>query len=119
MALFSIIFFLGSIAVVSWLIVRIPADYFISKNAGKRAFKSPFLRVLFHLLKNIFGALFFLLGIIMFFTPGQGILTILIGIVLLDIPGKRRIERHLISRPKILSAVNKIRRKRNCPPLET
>ncbi|MBL7052748.1 MAG: hypothetical protein ISS00_03255 [Candidatus Marinimicrobia bacterium] len=100
------------------MLCKIPANYFISKGAGKQSFQNPFLRVLFHLLKNLFGLIFLLLGIVMFFTPGQGILTVLIGIILLDIPWKRRLERYFISTPKILSIVNAIRQKRNRAPLE-
>jgi hypothetical protein len=31
--------------------------------------------------------------------PGQGILTVLIGVMLLEFPGKRRLERAIVGRP--------------------
>jgi hypothetical protein len=49
--------------------------------------------------------------------PGQGILTILIGLIMVDIPGKRPIEAKIIQRPTILSAVNNLRARYNKPPL--
>jgi hypothetical protein len=49
--------------------------------------------------------------------PGQGILTILLGIMLLDFPGKRRFEYWLVSRPKIFAAINKLRHRFSKPAL--
>ena len=56
-------------------------------------------------------------GVIMLIGPGQGVLTILIGLILMDIPGKRPLEAKLIKRPIILAAVNNCRAKYNKPPL--
>jgi len=41
----------------------------------------------------------------------------LIGLILMDIPGKRPLEARLIRRPAILSSVNKLRARYNKPPL--
>jgi len=49
--------------------------------------------------------------------PGQGFLTILLGLIMLDIPGKRPLEARIIKRPSILSAINKFRARYNKPPL--
>jgi hypothetical protein len=49
--------------------------------------------------------------------PGQGLLTILLGIMLLDFPGKRGLEYKLVSKPKVRDAVNKLRRKFGKPDL--
>ena len=46
----------------------------------------------------------------MLFTPGQGILTLLLGISLADIPGKRALEQRMIRQPRILYIVNQLRR---------
>jgi hypothetical protein len=43
--------------------------------------------------------------------PGQGILTILLGIMLLDFPGKRDLEHRLVSQPRVLNTINKLRHK--------
>jgi len=50
--------------------------------------------------------------------PGQGILTILLGLIFLDIPGKRPLEARIIKRPAVLSAINNLRAKYSKPPLE-
>jgi len=43
--------------------------------------------------KNLLGVLLFMLGLIMLVTPGQGILTLLFGLMLMNFPGKYRVER--------------------------
>ncbi len=51
----------------------------------------------------------------MLFTPGQGILSLLVGVILCDFPGKRRVERKIIERPLVLSTINRIRARYNRP----
>jgi hypothetical protein len=53
----------------------------------------------------------------MLFLPGQGVLTMLIGISMLDFPGKRKVEAKLIGQPTVLSVINGMRKKFNKPPL--
>jgi hypothetical protein len=50
--------------------------------------------------------------------PGQGLLTVLVGLMLLDFPGRRGVERALIARPGVLAAVNRVRRWCRKPPFE-
>ena len=80
--------------------VRIPADYFRRDRRGPTAWRKrhPALRLAVLILKNALGAVLVLGGVIMLFMPGQGLLTIFLGIVLMDFPGKFRLERYLISR---------------------
>jgi len=60
-----------------------------------------------------------LLGIVMSLPgiPGQGVLTILLGIMLLDLPGKRRLEQKILSKPRVLEKINRLRQKFSRPPL--
>ncbi len=48
----------------------------------------------------------------MLVTPGQGLLTLLIGLLLLNFPGKYRLERWLVRRPGVLRTLNWVRRRR-------
>ena len=50
------------------------------------------------------------------FLPGQGILTILIGVSLLDIPFRHKVLNTLIHRPALQHALNWIRQKTGHPP---
>jgi hypothetical protein len=49
--------------------------------------------------------------------PGQGLLTILLGIMIMDFPGKDRLEQKLLSRPSIVNAINRLRARFDKPPL--
>ncbi len=72
------------------------------------------------LAKNLLGLILLLAGLIMALplVPGPGVLTVLLGLALLDLPGKRRIERWLVARPSVFAALNKLRSKHNQVPLE-
>ena len=53
----------------------------------------------------------------MLFLPGQGLLTMLLGILFIDFPGKHRLEKKLIQHPKILKAINALRVKGGQAPI--
>ena len=110
----SIITIVASLASVSVLLISLPTDYFSRKKRVKRI-KNPVLRLFLYLLKNVCGLIFLIGGFIMLFTPGQGILSLFVGIILCDFPGKRRIERKIIARPPVLSTINRIRSRYNRP----
>lgn len=111
--------FVGSLVALPFLIARMPEDYFLRRRRDALPFSRhhPAVRVLLLILKNLLGAGFLLAGGVMIFTPGQGILSILLGISLLDIPGKRRLELAIVRRPHVLHAINWIREKAHRPPL--
>lgn len=116
----SLITFVVSGVALPWLLTRLPADYFIETNRTGHPSWPRHLALYWswRLLKNLLGVVLLLAGFVMLFTPGQGILTILAGLWLMDLPGKRRWERHLIGRPKVLASINWIRRKAGQPPLQ-
>ena len=116
------IFILSAITIIAStvsifaLIIYLPPDYFTRKKHVSSV-KHPVLRVLLRILKNVFGVIALIAGFIMLFTPGQGILTLLVGMILCDFPGKRKLERELIDRPLVLSTMNRIRSWYNRPPI--
>jgi hypothetical protein len=107
----------GAIAIV---MVKIPANYFSSHYVQDFLPGSPWLvRWGAVVAKNLLGVFLVGLGIILSLpgVPGQGILTILLGLIMLDIPGKRPLESWIIKRPSVLSAVNNFRARYSKPPL--
>ena len=109
-----------SILAVGMVIIKIPADYFSSQYAAELMPGKPWLmRWSALILKNLLGVILILIGIALSVPgiPGQGILTILVGLILLDIPGKRPTEVRIIRRPSILKTVNNLRAKFNKLPL--
>jgi len=114
----SILTFLGTLLLIPILLVRMSPDYFINSDGIPiKQRHHPVIRLIILIVKNLLGLLFLTAGFIMLFIPGQGLLTIFIGIVLLNFPGKRKIEQKLILHPKILPAINLIRRKAGKNPL--
>lgn len=109
-----------SFLAIGIVMVKIPANYFSSHYQADFMPGSPWLvRWGVVILKNIFGVFLILLGIALSLpgVPGQGFLTILLGLIMLDIPGKRPLEAKIISRPSVLSAINKFRARWGKPPL--
>ena len=119
-ALFSVVTFVVSIAVVTVVLVKLPANYFHSSHAREFLVeRHPVLRALGIFSKNLLGLVLVAFGVIMSLpgVPGQGVLTILLGIMLLDFPGKRALETRIVSRPRVNSAVNALRARFDKPPL--
>lgn len=120
MGIFSGVMFVGAFFLIPWIVVRIPPDYFSHKRPPQLPWQSmhPVLRIIALVLKNTLGAVLLVAGIVMLIAPGQGILSILIGLALLDIPGKRAMERWIIARPAVFKAANSLRARYGHPPLE-
>lgn len=104
----SVASFVISILFCTLVIAYLPADYFLSNRQTSRI-KHPVLRIGFKCLKNLFAVLLVIVGIIQIPLPGQGVLTMLIGVIISDIPGKRKLERRIIGAPVILATANGIR----------
>jgi hypothetical protein len=70
--------------------------------------------------KNVAGWLLIALGIVLSLpgVPGQGLLTVLLGVMLVDFPGKDRLEQKLLSRPGIINTINRLRGRFGKPALE-
>ena len=113
----SIATFVGTVFVIPWLIARLPADYFLSVRRPRPPDRRHLaIRLVLLVAKNLIGALLVASGIAMLVLPGQGLLAILMGLVLLDYPGKRRFERWLIGRRVIRRPIAWIRRRAGREP---
>jgi len=119
LAALTVVVAAGSLWGVRWFLIHIPPDYFIGSRAPSERLKNwhPIARWAWLITKNILGALLVLAGVVMLFTPGQGILSLLLGITLLDFPGKVAVERWIVNRPHVLPLINRMRAKAGKPPL--
>lgn len=114
----SLLTFVGSLLAVPWAVIRIPPDYFLRPDSDTGAHDSHWAwRMTLRVLRNVLGVVLLIGGILMLVLPGQGLLTMLLGVMLLDIPGKRRLELSIVRRPPVLSALNWLRDKAGHPPL--
>lgn len=111
LGIFSVLAVIASVLLVPRFLASLPANYLQAQWHAPP--KSALLRVG----RNVLGVVFVVLGIAMLLLPGQGLLTLLVGLLLVDFPGKHRLVTRVLSRPKVLSVVNKLRAHKNAPPL--
>jgi hypothetical protein len=69
------------------------------------------------LLRNVVGLALLLLGVAMLILPGQGLLTIIAALSLMDFRGKRRFEQRLMLQPRVFAAINRYRLRSGHPRL--
>ena len=95
---------------IPYLLIRIPHDYFTKSYVKPEKIQHPVLKFLELVIRNTIGLLLVVFGIIMLFTPGQGLISLITGLSLIDFPYKKQVERKIISIPKVLLVINNIRR---------
>jgi hypothetical protein len=118
----SVVSFVGTLLLIPVLVIRIPEDYFAETKRHRWepwAHQHPLIRWALLLAKNILGYIFITLGIAMLVLPGQGILTIMIGIMFINFPGKYRLERWVVTRGPVLNTINRMRHRAGHAPLIT
>jgi len=111
-----VLMFLG----LPWVVGRLPVDYFSREHRTpwRLSGREPLLAIVLGVLKNILGLFLVVVGIVLLFTPGQGILTLLLGLALMNFPGKYQLERWLVQRPGVLSSLNWMRQRGGNPPFD-
>jgi hypothetical protein len=114
----SVGMFVASLIVMVVLIIRMPEDYFLRKRERPWKQSHPALRIVLMIVRNLVGAALLLAGIIMLAMPGQGVLSILVGLSLMDIPGKRKLETAIVQREPVHKSLDWIRSKAGRPPLK-
>lgn len=113
----SIVGFVGSLIAIPWILIRLPSDYFDTR-VPRHWMKNhhPVLRLIGLIIKNAIGVVFLIVGFLMLFLPGQGLLTMLIGISFMDFPNKRRLEAKIVGQQTIFNAINTMRHRFNKLP---
>jgi hypothetical protein len=117
---FSIALVLVAPLAVAWVIVQLPKDYFTAKRRPPSTWSKARheVRAMMVLGKNFFGGVLVLAGIAMFVLPGQGLLTLLAGLLLLNFPGKYRLECRLATQRHVWRSINWLRKRFGREPLE-
>ena len=118
----SIFVLIISVFMMVLIISFLPEDYFKSENrnliSSVQNSRYPLLKLLVLITKNFFGVLLLLSGILMLVLPGQGILTIITGLVFMDYPGKYKFERKLLRQKGVINSINWIRSRLSKPSLK-
>lgn len=115
---------IGSLVVAAVLLplitVQLPSDYFVREHREpeRKHRPHPLIIGLIVVVKNTVGIAFLVAGLLMLFIPGQGLLTMLIGLILTNFPGKYRLEQQLIRRPAIARTLNRLRERAQREPFQ-
>jgi uncharacterized membrane protein len=110
--------------VISYLITQLDTGYFLRKKTSAEqadetshlSSTNSSLSYVFKIVKIILGVILLVCGLLMLVLPGQGLLTMLIGLSLLPFPGKQKMEQNILSRKSIRQSLNWIRIKANKEP---
>jgi hypothetical protein len=113
----SALIFVASLLFTPFLVSKIPHDYFTNTKYHKLEIKH-FGRLIVVVGRSALGLVLVLLGLVMLFTPGQGILAIIVGLFLMEFPGKKRLEREMIENEVTFKALNWMREKFKKPPFD-
>lgn len=113
----SLVIFAITLILLPIIILKLPEDYFCSeRRTSARKHSPPLLALVF--IKNLIGFVFIVVGLFLLLLPGQGIITILIGLAITNFPGKHRMVRRITKQPAVGKTLNKIRQLGDQPPLQ-
>ncbi|MBI5493528.1 MAG: hypothetical protein HY904_00790 [Deltaproteobacteria bacterium] len=110
---------LATVPLTAWVLVLMPEDYFVADARPFLAGRPLWLRVLATVVKNLAASVLLALGLVMTVPgiPGQGLLTLFVGVLLLDFPGKRALERRLFQLAPVHRVANAVRARFKRAPL--
>lgn len=113
----SLIFVLLGAALGPVVIARLPEDHFTREvTESRRAPGRGAWRLLLRVLRNIAGFALLLLGLLLLVLPGQGLLTMIAGLALMDFPMKRRLMQRILGNKRVRAALDWLRRKTGKEP---
>jgi hypothetical protein len=115
----GIVSLVATVAFLPAALVRIPPDYFRHRRRHRPRAEAPRDVAAWAVLvaRNVLGALLVLAGVAMLVLPGQGLITLLVGLMLTSFPGKYSLEKWLVSRPGVLRAINWLRQRAGHAPV--
>ncbi len=114
----SVLLFILALFGLPLIVIAIPSNYFVRpRNHRLDRYGHPAITAILLVAKNLLGVVFIIIGIVLLFMPGQGLLAIFAGIMLLNFPGKRRLELAILCRPSIRRAIGWIRLRAKKSPL--
>jgi hypothetical protein len=108
-----------TVVILAAMLATLPANYFRNDFNVRPLRDAGALSVVKRLVKNVIGLVLIVLGALLSLPgiPGQGVLTMLIGLMLVDFPGKRALEQKLVARRGVLETMNRVRAWLGRPPL--
>ena len=119
LGLISLAAFVVTLIALPLAVVYLPEDYFVRdrRKGTAPSRRHPLAWFALAAMKNVLGVLFVLAGLAMLVLPGQGLLTIAVGLTLMNFPGKYRLERRFVRQSVVRKALDRIRARAGKPPL--
>jgi hypothetical protein len=108
----SIVVFLGSLIAIPIVMIKLPEDYLVSPPQKSKSLAKK-------IAKNALGVALLAVGIAMLVLPGQGILMVIVGLTLVDFPGRHKLVVRLMKKKKVQRVITAIRKRAGKPPLRT
>jgi hypothetical protein len=114
----STVISIASLLLAPIAIARLPPDYFVEDQPSRKVARGrhPLRHATLAALKNALGVSLIIAGAALLVLPGQGLLTMVVGVGLLDFPGRHRLVNALVHRPLVLRTLNWVRAKAHSPP---
>lgn len=114
----SLLMLVGSAAALPRVVARLPEDWFVRPpRTWETVWRSGDAReIRRRLARNAIGGLFVVAGAAMLVLPGQGLLTLLLGVLLTDLPIRRRVVGWLCRRRRLARALQRLRQASRQPP---
>ena len=109
--------FVTSLIALPIIVARLPVDHFIATCGRVLPWRSnhPVRNTLLAILRNLLGVALVIGGMVMLVLPGQGILTIVIGLLMIDIPKKRAFQAWLLAWKPVNRGISWMRRRAHQP----
>jgi hypothetical protein len=104
----------GALLLATWALahralLRLPPDYLVDAPPAARRRR---------VLRTAAGLAVMGLGVALLVLPGPGLLLLLVGAGLCELPGRARLARWVLGRPAVRRSVNELRRRHGLAPLE-
>jgi hypothetical protein len=102
-------------------LIRLPADYLVRpRRSWRDAWRGSGWRKLGTVARNLAGTALLVAGGVMLIppVPGPGLLTLLLGLSLVDFPAKLSLQCRVLQTGRLRSRIDRLRARSGRPPLE-
>lgn len=113
-------FVILSMIAIPAVAIALPSDYFAHEERprGRVDGVPAVVRLALRIVKNALGGVLVVAGIAMLVLPGQGVLSIVLGLLLIDFPGRYRLMKRLVRVDGVRRPLNWMRRRAGKGELE-
>jgi hypothetical protein len=108
-----------SLVIVGLVVVSLPPTYFVGPAPPERDGATGAWPRARRIARNVVGIVVIAVGVLLSVpgVPGQGLVTVLAGLLLIDLPGRHRLVRWLVRRRGVLAGLNRVRTRLGRPAL--